>query len=608
MKKNKRTLSLLVGLLSVFGLSGCSDVTQNDNNIITFKNSNGETITIKADDIYHGELKDSESIKEFYDALFEVALRNKMSGPEYKAKMESINDSAKSLVEGAKETAKANRETNGTSYDEEWEKILDSNGAEDEEELFNINVFKLMNTEYQKEFYSTEKLASLLSEEDDGYLDKMVPYHVRHILVKTNGSNREFTNDTIGKDEALKLRSVIQILVDGRYSFGQVAKEYSDDSGEGSSASKYGDLGIMSKSTGFVNEFKLGVYAYDMLYDLNRNTVAEGEKKPSEVLGVSQDIIDEMKEVDSLKNIGQIPYSAVEQLYEYHDVTKNNQGGSVNEGESKYYPRNVIFNKYFNKHNISLITPNATDAPVVDPVTGEVTSEDFIGNQKDVYANKGPNWMKINIINEAGATEEITCLSDGRGNPILVTRAGTDSYQGIHFIVIERNPMDKKAVEGDTLSSSIEDYYTTLIPGDPDYPVNGDGEAKKTFVTALNLDRSEQLTRAEEVKTAIKSYDDHINYRMYEELFAEQSLTIKNTDISEKVEKYIASVREESAYSALEAFEDAWQDYILMLEQQDIERANTQRLLSETCALGFRENSSSKAYTETTGACYYVKK
>jgi hypothetical protein len=56
--------------------------------------------------------------------------------------------------------------------------------------------------------------------------------------------------------------------------------------------------------------------------------------------------------------LGQIPFGAAVAL----PICRYDQrcaGNTVNEGNEAFYPRNVIFNKYFNKHNICVITPNA---------------------------------------------------------------------------------------------------------------------------------------------------------------------------------------------------------------------------------------------------------
>jgi hypothetical protein len=52
-------------------------------------------------------------------------------------------------------------------------------------------------------------------------------------------------------------------------------------------------------------------------------------------------------------------------------------GNTVNEGNEAFYPRNVIFNKYFNKHNICVITPNAIMSnSTVSGVGADLTSVD----------------------------------------------------------------------------------------------------------------------------------------------------------------------------------------------------------------------------------------
>ena len=605
MKKNKRTLGLLVGLLSVLSLSGCSaDVTEKDGTLITFEGADGKTITIDTDDIYNAALDEQANIKILYDAIFEVAIRVRMSKPDFAATLANIKATTQLWVDGLKEQARDNAKNNNTRYEDEWDSILTQNKADDEKELFNNKAFQLMSEEYRTKFFSTEKLSEMLVEKESdtgysGYLEEMVPYHIRHILVNTNGGDKDFTSDTIGKTEAEKLSSVIRQLADGKMTFGEVARENSEDTGgEYPSHERFGDLGVMDKRTEFVNEFKLGVYAYDLFY-------GSGRSEAQDVLGLSDTVRDSYLAVPNLASIGQIPYGIVNELYTKADTTTNAIGGSVNEGDARFYPRNVIFNRFFNRHNVCVITPNTISAPTVGS-DGTVTGEDINGSVDSSLIASSTRWQTFNM--KDGST--LTCLADEQGNPILVARAGS-GYQGIHFIIVERNPMDVTAPQLPAGNgATIQEYYTTLTPGTPGFPqTTGATPAdKKTFVNFLNFEKNEQLRRANTTKNNIKSYDSTIDYRIFEELFVELKIEFKDSALEEKIENYIAKTRQQNGWNSETAFENAWKDYIRMLTQQEQLRSQNDRLLSYACALGFATNTNDKAFTEPGGACYYVKK
>ena len=89
--------------------------------------------------------------------------------------------------------------------------------------------------------------------------------------MKVSAAGSDLYNGRITEAEAKKLYAVANRLAIQRNgeTFGEVAREMSEDG----SKEQFGDLGIMSKATSFVNEFKLGIYAYDSVFNQNAEVV-----------------------------------------------------------------------------------------------------------------------------------------------------------------------------------------------------------------------------------------------------------------------------------------------------------------------------------------------
>ena len=609
MKKSKLSFGLAFTLLPLVAVSACSPaVTPNDRDIVSFTDPNGNTVNIPTDEIYANYKVEKNGVERFYNALVEVVVRNEMNKEEYadtKAHCESL---ARNRVEGSKEQAQSNAEANGTSYDEEFESILDSNNCEDEEELFDLYTYQEMTSALEDEWFSTEKLSELLVTAD-GYFDTEVPYHIRHILVNVTASIPEglsistspFTSQEITSSEAAKLSNVVSALASGNESFGTIAYRYSDDSsGDTSSRNNYGDVGIMGRSTSFVNEFKLGIYTYDLLYqnDATRSQTIETALGLDEMYP-NDEIATEFTDME-LNNIGTIPYGEILKLGQVANVETSNSGAPVNNGVSLYYPRNILFNKYFNKHNVSIITPNDVSVADVDASGRLASAEDFTGTLNMDYVNNSKGRFQ-----QVAALDNQYALCDEQGNVILAVRAGS-GYEGVHFMVVQRNYLDE--VVNDV---TLQEYYTTAIPGEEAYPTTADGQDKATYVNFIRGNNTTYNTRATQVRDAIMAYNPYITDDMYWSLFEEQNVVIHDETLATKIDEYLETRKLDETFNRNETFEDSWDAYIDLLKiQQQLRGVNADgepvRLISETCAVKFQEDPNSPAFAEG-GICYYAQ-
>lgn len=556
----------MVTAFAAMSLSGCNEVKYSpEGYILTYTNAAGEVLHYSADDLFKDYYQDSSKVSSMFDSIYKLVIRNYFVAEEAgKAKYSEILKNAKNDVEGVKSKAEENAKTNSTNYDDEFDALLKSYSCDDEDELLEHFIYERESKEFNDQFY--ENNIELLRDskktaEDpnayDGYIDSKLPYHVRHILVKISDSGTtNYYNSTIDKDDAIGLWDVANALREGKDSFGRIAQLYSDDT----SASSFGDLGIMDKDTSFVNEFKLGVYAYENIYNQATKDV-ESRIKMSETLKTAYK--DAAEEGSA---IVKIPYGAFEYLKTNADVTKDNLNRDVNDGASLFFPRNIIFNKYLNKHAIGVITPD-------DIETG---SEDFTTAAfKDVEG-----------------LGKILCTKDGQ--PILVVRAGTSDYQGVHFIVVQRTPLIDE-VNGVKLSQ----YYTTKRPDQEGYPKAEDGTPLQTYVNFLDQEVKEYKSRAEAVESKIKGFDSALNKFIYRKYVESEKIKFSDADLQAQIDKWIDAAAFKKSFDESLSWNETWEKYIETLKVQNEER---EKLVVEACAIGFKTHTGTD--WDEGGACY----
>lgn len=554
-------------LVTLITLSACSNpVTENgDGFLITMKDKDGVVTGYSADTLFGHYESNEFGVSKFVESVTELVIRNQINQEDAasRALKAEILRKADISVDGVKETARTNASTNGTNYNDELETLFESYNVEDLEELKDYFAFRTMKQEVEDRFFDDNKESFLTGNTfGPGYLNERLPYHVKHILVKVSAAGSDLYNGRISETEARKIFAVANRLAiqQNGETFGEVAREMSEDG----SKEQFGDLGIMSKATGFVNEFKLGVYAYDAVFNQNTEVASKAD-----ALNVPEKAIEFFDDL----GLGTIPFHAFVSLNEFANVIKDQNGYPVNDNDSLYFPRNIIFNQYFNRHNISVITPERR---------GGVNY----------------NYNGFRNVAELGGQRVLT---DENGKVILVVRAGTGSgesgYQGIHFIVVERS-----ALVGLQNGVSLENYYTTEIPGTPNYPKGANGQELVTFVNYNMTTRANYRTRSETVKNEIRNFDRFFNLRMLMQLIDEQEVTFFDETLKETVLRYIDVTRRSAAFDQeLQEF-NTWNGYIEFLEFQEFQR---QRLINENCAYAYQLNTGG-VYSQG-GVCYVQK-
>lgn len=607
MRKSKITMGIVTSLLSVAALAGCDGASYSpEGYILTYKDASGEITHYTADELFGTYYNDASSLSTIFDKTYQLIVRNYFKVEEAgKSKYADIKRKAENEVDGVKKKASENADTNGTSYDEEFSNLLSNYSCKDETELLEHFIYERESKEFEDQFYDNNlehlrdsKPTDQEGDKYNGYLNAKLPYHVRHVLVKVDESNKAaYWNSSISESNARDLYSVVNEFAKGT-PFGTVALDYSDD---GSSTS-FGDLGIMDKDTSYVPEFKLSIYAYENLFNNNAEVKA---KVQDSAIGMSDTLRDQFEAAVDYSNetmagdltgtISTIPFGAFQKLYEYRAIVKDENNAKVNDDNSLFYPRNVVFNKYLNKHTFAFITPNDVVTGALNAEGTEVTGENTYGIENPDFAQL-PGFKAVSFAN--GQEKKILC--DNKGNPIIVSFASTDDYRGVHFIVIERDSLID-TVNGVTLSQ----YYTTKYPGQEGYPVDGDGNDLTTYVNYLSQETKELKSRAESVESKIKGFDSNLNKYIFEKYIAKEKLQFKDADLQEKVSHWIETIRSKASRDERLQWDETWESYIKNLEQQKVER---KKVVSEACAIGYLKANSGtdanhNAYSKIGGAC-----
>ena len=580
MKKSKLALGIMAGMLCVGGLAACNEVTYSkEGYILTYTLSDGTVEHYTADDLFKSYYSEADKTQTMFDSIYKLVVKNYFKSPDQADEYNSIKELAARDVDGDKQTAQKNADTNGTSYDTEFDSILSSHGCKDEAELLEYYIYERELEKFEDNFYdnniSVLRDGGLLGDQDySGYIEERAPYHVSHILVKVDdGGSTNYWNATISEQDCLDLNKVATYLAEGKNSFGYVANLYSDD--EGSKAS-FGDLGIMDKSTGYVDEFKLGVYAYENLYG-DYQTAAKDSS-----IALDDDQKDEYQLYDgsAAGKIGKIPYGIFQTLEDVSKVTKGYNNSAVHSDSALYYPRNVYFNEYLNKHSVSLISNE-------DLAGGEIDTSSLFGFQK-LFSGDDTKYL---------CAEYTYTLNDGTlarsYKPILVVRAGTSDYQGIHFIVVNRSPFE---VEKDLNDVDISDYYTTSFPGQKEYPTRtvGIGENAKTvdlqtYVNFNNLEDADAKSRAESLKSSIKTFDPNLKKSIYRVYKKAGAVKILDADLDATIEKWIDVSIEKQQFDDRTNWDKTWSKYISNLHQQQNERAKRLPLVCATAYVKYND-------------------
>ena len=714
MRKKKLTLTLAVGIVTLMGLASCNSITAKDGVLLTYTDENGTRIDYTAKELLDDYDRTSSAAGTNFDKFKEVLIRKYYASAAMKSKLEDLTRKARNAVETLKNQASSAAGGDSNQYLKEMEKIYQNNNVENIDQLYDKKLYEEEEKDFENNYKSKNNKVAMRdgvdAEGEDffahsdlfdpdgttgplykGYLRDRLPFHVSHILIKTeSATSGNYTEDKISSSEAINLADTVRDLAGAgedrktaaseRSSFEIVAHTYSQDDG---SKANYGELTDKDNTplditTNYVPEFKLGLYAYEALFN-KHNTDANNEfaKELKPTLLPSDDAkyddgITMRKDMTYLNNmsIGTIPYGVFAALggYDMIDGTKQKVADDpkftyeLKNNNSSYYARNVLFNKYLNKHQIAVITPNRIPYnDYLEGIPSEIDTYDLAKETDTTTAQmKTAGKLDADYAKLPGFQYDTTTLLPGigsnvltteKGQVILVARVDSSNYHGIHFIVVNRSSLEQYGTKvtkpTETEQGKIElikdvtaeqykhnnitdlsDYYAFTEPSELEFKQNltytdeSGTHDKTTYVNAiLHEDRATYTSKYTKLEDYIGSYNPNLDSYMFQSLIANNQIQFNdNTDNSSVKQakalliSWIKNARAKSIEDTKDSLDDAWTDYIEMLQQQDYARRVTDRdskLISETCAIGLKSADNVKGNGTATewdigGACYHV--
>ena len=667
MKTGKRSLSLAMSILAIASLTACDD----DYNYPDAKWKEGIIVNVDGKDYKYDEIYQLfDNSKGSAQAYFNVA--KNILAQLVTPKTDTMLSNVDTKINDLKNTWKTNARTNNTSYKEEQEKTFDSENVEDLDELREKYISQQQVEKNSQDFYEINangvtdpSYTYYISEQmTKDYVTNQAPYHVSHVLVKVDASSdgEGYWNGKITADNAKKIGNAVRMLASSD-SFGSVAQLVSEDEG---SAKMYGELVTttegsqsvaMEKTTSYINEFKLGLYAYEAY--LNPKTkaaevntaVRASLRVPGQAAASSSFDYKNDTAVSELITDGTlvgkngafgIPLSKAITLGYVADVEKNIVDGSkVDYASETQYPRNILFNNYFNYHGVNFLYDDSDtyeaeflkDAIEVGAHSGEtiLTLNDVKNKLPSKYAEyeyvKGQlskidagkfktvegisdnlyNYnfdaiTKKSVLTKIPTSKKILVEKDTDTNPVIIVRGGSSGYQGIHFIVVNNDPFVN--------SQNTYQYYRTNIPdasADPASAKSADYSTNPSLINYVKADINSNTTynaRRDAVVAAVKASDSNIDFRLYEEnikKFGADKFNELLGDYAGIINKYIEITKESSELGKNSSLDESWETYIQTLALQ--EEITPRGLVPEVCVSAFEGGN----YLTLEGICHVEK-
>ena len=667
MKTGKRSLSLAMSILAIASLTACND----DYNYPDAKWKEGIIVNVDGKDYKYDEIYQLfDNSKGSAQAYFNVA--KNILAQLVTPKTDTMLSNVDTKINDLKNTWKTNARTNNTSYKEEQEKTFDSENVEDLDELREKYISQQQVEKNSQDFYEINangvtdpSYTYYISEQmTKDYVTNQAPYHVSHVLVKVDASSdgEGYWNGKITADNAKKIGNAVRMLASSD-SFGSVAQLVSEDEG---SAKMYGELVTttegsqsvaMEKTTSYINEFKLGLYAYEAY--LNPKTkaaevntaVRASLRVPGQAAASSSFDYKNDTAVSELITDGTlvgkngafgIPLSKAITLGYIADVEKNIVDGSkVDYASETQYPRNILFNNYFNYHGVNFLYDDSdtyeaeflkdaievgahsdktilTLNDVKDKLPSKYAEYEYVKGQlskidagkfktvegisDNLYNYNFDAITKKSVLTKIPTSKKILVEKDTDTNPVVIVRGGSSGYQGIHFIVVNNDPFVN--------SQNTYQYYRTNIPdasADPTSAKSADYSTNPSLINYVKADINSNTTynaRRDAVVAAVKASDSNIDFRLYEEnikKFGADKFNELLGDYAGIINKYIEITKESSELGKNSSLDESWETYIQTLALQ--EEITPRGLVPEVCVSAFEGGN----YGTLEGICHVEK-
>lgn len=538
MKKKTLSLSLmlLVGAASLSGCSASINPLEIDGKDVLFS-VNGTNVY--AEDIlgfeenssaFYSFLKTSAGKVAVYDAVEKTIVQQNYP----------VTDDIRESVDASEmadwdEKVQEYVDTYGVTSRKAESTLLEEAGFESRDELYESYLLKRQKEKLWEQFDSDFTQPYVVNRKDttktliEQYVENAAPMIVKHILVKVGDSNVR-TQAAITETEADNLGTVLQRLAkldDGRNSFSSIASEESEDG----SAVNGGNLGIMDTYTSFVSEFKLGLYVAEAI---NNKDNADYNLK---VLGINEDVKDMLfgtngvfknyaVESVSIASLGDDLVNKADDLAEDKQLDVNGKPLAKSDYDVQKYPRNEIFNEYFNFPGIKYI--------------------------KDAQGN---------------------VLKDENKNPIVMVR----SNYGIHFLSITWSALDHTGTTNE--DAQVADNVQYLMYGKKASDVKLDKtyvkDAKYNVGYATASDGED--ARENEVEGRIQNYikggygslsvnEKLYDFEVFNYYFNKSKITYSSKVVENALADYMSLITKYTEANIEVQVENTWDAYVKKIE------------------------------------------
>ena len=490
---NKKVVSLTL-LLSLLATAGC-DASAKAKRI---KDENGDKVDVMytytdptteketyvtADDVYAELLDSTAGSKALFEAVYKKVIQESISADKNKEIEKEVDEEMVTWLQDAKDQAA----DNGVSQSDMIEALLEEEGVDSTDELTEKKIYEKQKTYVEDDYFDENRNEglNLVSQ----YVSNYYPVHVKGILVKVADSNYTYFARSISEDETKKLARTTEALMSGK-NFNILASDSNFSDHSTSQITTGGDLGIMDVTTGFNNEYKLGIYTY---FAYGSSDAATNEQAKFLLTGNDATLVSRYDElykdgfnVITTEQVAELAASA--EVKRYADNTLVVSNSVDGDYKSLNLPRNVLYNNYFNDHKVSFLA---------------ATSE-------TEYTTT------VNCAAGASGKESATVVANQYGYPILVL---TDE-NGVQYISVE---MDAFGAHQDY----AETYFGATEGEKIDVTLNG--TAKSVTPYFAQAGNSNKNSRKEAVDSQIKNYinkgfgsavssnQDYYYYRIYNE-------------------------------------------------------------------------------------------
>ena len=495
---NKKVVSLTL-LLSLLATAGCDASAKAK----TIKDDNGDKVDVMytytdptteeetyvtADDVYADLLDSTAGSKALFEAVYKKVIKESISEEKNKEIEKEVDEEMVTWLQDAKDQAA----DNGVSQNDMVDALLEEEGVDSEEELTEKKIYEKQKTYVEDDYFDENRNEGL--DLVNKYVKSYYPVHVKGILVKVADSNYTYFARSISEAETKKLARTTEALISGK-NFNILASDSNFSDHSTSQITTGGDLGIMDVTTGFNNEYKLGIYTY-FAYganDAKTNTQAKFLLTGNDATLVSR--YDELykdgfnvitsEQVTTLANSAEVKRNALGDL-----VVSNSVDGDY---QALNMPRNVIYNNYFNSHKVSFL---AATADTEYKVTVNCAATDSGKGNAEVVANQ--YGYPILVLTDENGVQFISVEMDAFG----ANQAAADEYFG--------------ATEGDKVTVTLNGTEKSLTP----YFAQAGNSNKNSRKESVDTQIRNFINKG--FGNAVSSNQDFYYYRIYNE-FIENS-------------------------------------------------------------------------------------